>query len=372
MKKILFCVEFYSPNIGGAEKHVQLLAEYFNKNNCKAEIATTYTQKRKSKINGIQINQFKIQGNSVRGYAGDTIKYQDFLINSNYDVIVFYAAQQWSFDLSLEVIEKIKAKTILIPCGFSKLSNLFYKPYFAILKKKINNFDKIICLSFTYQDYLFSKKYFKKKVSVIYNGADDQFYRKVGFRKKYEIKQDEIFILYLSNIKFMKGQDRFIKIISSIKNIKINAFIIYANNPNKFYLNYLKHKIKKINMFNKNIKINILKNVSNNFKYSAFSECDYFINTSRIECSPLVMFEAMAAGKLYLGSNVGNCKEIQTKLKYGFISNDDNQISDKLEKFIISKQHKKKMIQKKIYNYFKKNHDWEILLKKYKKLITTS
>jgi len=372
MKKILFCVEFYSPNVGGAEKHVQLLAEYFNKKNCKVEIATTYIKKRKDKINGIPINQFKIQGNSVKGYVGDTIKYQDFLINSDYDIIVFYAAQQWAFDLSLEVIEKIKSRKILIPCGFSKLNNLFYKPYFAILKKKINNFDKVICLSYTYQDYLFSKKYFKKKVSVVYNGAEDQFYKKAGFRKKYNIKKDEIFLLYLSNIKFMKGQDRFIKIISDIKNIKINAFIIYANNPNKFYLKYLKYKSKKINNLNSNIKINFMKNVSNKYKYSAFSECDYFINTSRIECSPLVMFETMAAGKTYLGTDVGNCKEIQTNLKYGFISDEDKQILHKLKKFIINKQHKKKIAQKKIYTYFKKNHDWKLLLKKYRNLITTS
>ena len=49
MKNILICVEFYSPHVGGAEKHVQLIAEYLFKNNCKVQIATTHHNLRKKK-----------------------------------------------------------------------------------------------------------------------------------------------------------------------------------------------------------------------------------------------------------------------------------------------------------------------------------
>ena len=103
--KILICVEFYDPHIGGAEKHCKLIAEYLNKNNYKVEIATSFLKERKKKIiNGVRINEFNVKGNFIRGYSGDITNYQNFLINSKFDRIIFYAAQQWSFDLSIEII----------------------------------------------------------------------------------------------------------------------------------------------------------------------------------------------------------------------------------------------------------------------------
>ncbi len=368
--KILICVEFYDPHVGGAEKHCKLIAEYLNKNNCKVEVATTFIGKRdKEKINGVRINEFKINGNLIRGYSGEITNYQNFLINSKFDKIIFYAAQQWTFDLSLEIIDKINSKLILIPCGFSKLNNIFYKPYYLLLKNKLNKFEKIICLSKNYQDYHFCKKYYKGKINVIYNGSENIFYGKKGFRKKFKILKDEIMILYLSNLKFMKGQDRLINIVKKIRKRKISLIFIHANNPSFLYWIYIKILILMTSL-NKNLKIKILKNIKNTDKISALSECDYFIGTSRLECSPLIMFEAMAAGKIYLGTNVGNCMEIQKKIKTGFISNDLNQIKKKIEYMLNKKSHSDKKISTKIYSFFKKNHDWKIILKQYKELIT--
>jgi glycosyltransferase involved in cell wall biosynthesis len=368
--KILICVEFYDPHVGGAEKHCKLIAEYLNKNNYKVEIATSFLKERKKKIvNGIKINEFNIKGNFIRGYSGEITNYQNFLINSNFDKIVFYAAQQWSFDLSLEIINKINSDLTLIPCGFSKLQNIFYKPYFLLLQSKINKFDKVICLSKDYQDYFFCKKFYKKKTYIIFNGSENNFFMRKGFRKKFKILKDEIMLLYLSNIKFMKGQDRLINIVRKIRNKKkITLIFIHANEVSFPYLVYLKILIL-IAKLNKSLKVLILKNLNEKDKISAVSECDYFISTSRLECSPLIMFEAMAAGKVYLGTNVGNCMEIQKKIKTGFISNNLNLILKKIEYMIEKKTHTKKKTSYKIYSYFKKNHDWRILLKKYKKLI---
>ena len=259
--KILICVEFYDPHIGGAEKHCKLIAEYLNKNNYKVEIATSFLKERKKKIiNGVRINEFNVKGNFIRGYSGDITNYQNFLINSKFDRIIFYAAQQWSFDLSIEIIDKINSKLILIPCGFSKLQNFFYKPYFFLLRNKLNKFDKIICLSKDYQDYHFCKKYFKREINIINNGSENIFFRKKGFRKKFKILENEIMLLYLSNIKFMKGQDRLINIVKKIRNRKITLIFIHANNMSLFYWIYLKILIL-IASLNKNIKIKIFKNL---------------------------------------------------------------------------------------------------------------
>ena len=170
--KILHCVEFYYPHIGGAEKHVQILSEYFSNLGNETHVVTSKIYNRKNKIlNNVKIIEFDIKGNAVRGYNGDTKSYQNFLINSNYDLIVFYAAQQWTFDLALEIIEKIKPKKIFIPCGFSKFNNLLYKPYYSRLKLKINNFQNVICFGKSLRDYNFLKENFNKKIDIIYNGS---------------------------------------------------------------------------------------------------------------------------------------------------------------------------------------------------------
>ena len=165
--RLLFCSEFFYPEIGGVEEHMKIFAEYF-KNKYETHIATSYNHRRtKYQINKFNIHQFNITGNFVRGYKGNINQYQNFLIDSNFDLIIFYASQQWTFDLSLEVLKKIKSKKIFIPCGFSKLNNFLYKPYFFILKNELNHFDKIITFSKKYQDYFFCKKYYKKRINII-------------------------------------------------------------------------------------------------------------------------------------------------------------------------------------------------------------
>ena len=68
MKKILLCSEFYYPQVGGVENYNKILFDYFRKK-IQMYIATSFSTKRLSKHN---IFEFKIKGNFVRGYAGET------------------------------------------------------------------------------------------------------------------------------------------------------------------------------------------------------------------------------------------------------------------------------------------------------------
>jgi glycosyltransferase involved in cell wall biosynthesis len=114
--------------------------------------------------------------------------------------------------------------------------------------------------------------------------------------------------------------------------------------------------------------IRILNNISTKDTLSAYNECDYFIHGSRIECSPLVMFETFAVGKIYLGTDVGNVKEILKKKGLGYCSNVLNNITNRLDYYISKNLHHNKINKKKIKIFHSKNFDWNILLKKYKKI----
>ena len=56
-----------------------------------------------------------------RGFSGEVERYKKFLLESDFDIIMNYTAQQWTTDLTFPFLAKISAKKVLVPCGFSGL-----------------------------------------------------------------------------------------------------------------------------------------------------------------------------------------------------------------------------------------------------------
>jgi glycosyltransferase involved in cell wall biosynthesis len=362
--KILFCCEFYYPYIGGVEIHTKKLADFFSKNN-KVEIATSSIQSNFSTKNyisnkKIKVNRFNIKGNLVKGYSGDISKYEDFLLNGKFDVIFFNAAQQWTFDLALPILDYIKSKKIFFPCGFSRINNILYKPYYYLLQKKINYIDSIICCSKDWQDYKFIKKFYKKKIYIVNNGADNIKLKKIKFKNDIRKK-----FLYIANIKYLKGQDRVLDIFKKVKKNSV-LFFIYSNKINTFYKKYIFYKIKKFNISNKrhNKRILTILNDSRIHIKKYFSLSDAFISGSRLEYSPLVMYESLAAGIPYFGFDVGICKYIINRKFLGKISNKKNVLIKEINNYDFNKKNQN-LINKEFTRYY----SWSEILKQYKKII---
>lgn len=358
--KILLCSEFYKPHIGGVEIHTEVLANYLSLNN-QITIATTIDKNRKKKFYNnrkIKIKEFNINGSLVKGYKGNVKDYENFLLNNKFDIIFFNAGQQWTFDLSLNILERIKAKKIFFPCGFSRIDNLIFKPYFQILASKINFFDEIVCCSKDWKDYEFCKSFYNSKVKIISNGA-------YGIKSNYtKHKKNKRKYITISNLKYLKGQDRVIKIFNKLDHpsilnlyysnynylykILIQVMIFYFNKINRF-------KGKKINLININERIIVSK---------IFKDTDAFIFGSRIEYSPLVMFESMSMGVPFVSYDVGIINQIINKKYIGMVSNNQNKLINYLNN--LNKNHLE--MSKNIKSEFKKKYDWSVLLKKYKSL----
>ena len=339
--------------MGGVEIHTKTLFEFFNKKKQDVYIATSFDENRKKSDN--KIFQFKIKGNLARGYKGETLKYQDFLLNKKFDIIFFNAAQQWSFDLALPILENINAKKILFPCGFSRHKNFLYRPYFEIIKNKINNFDKIICSNKKSLDYLYLKKFYKKKIFIVNNGANKIKNSKnnANLLKKYSINKNTNIFINISNIKYNKGQDRVIKIFNKIplKNIML---IFVGNNHSFLYFNFIKIRIAVFNYFNKYKKILLLEDNKNLVKY-LYQRSNFFIFGSRLEYDPLVMYESIISNTKFISYEVGTCPQILNKKNYGIASNDD---AKKVQ--FIMKQVKHKFDNKNIAEF-----NWGNICKKY-------
>tara|TARA_B110000503_G_C7161402_1_gene419818 strand:- start:1161 stop:2249 length:1089 start_codon:yes stop_codon:yes gene_type:complete len=349
--KILLTSEYYYPSLGGVQNHIKLIADYLLKKKFEVEIATSYDPNRKNKyIDGIRINEFEISGNLVRGYLGDIRKYQDFLLQNKFDIIFFYAAQQWSFDLSLPIINRIKAKKIFTPCGFSRLNHIYYYLYFILLKKKINTFDKIICFSKNYKDYKYISKIYKKSIKIIPNA---------GIKCKIIINQKSknnkvLKILNVAKMSFMKNQlYLLLAIFFSKRIIKVN--FVFNNKGAYFKLIFFTSELLT-KLTNKRIIVNFHYNLSQKEISKFYITNDLFLFTSLVECSPLVIYDAAINSLPFISSRVGNVGEVAEKSRIGIIYNSFFQLVKLINNF------KKKERRSQKYNF-----GWEAQLKKYKK-----
>jgi len=377
--KILITVEFYYPSIGGAQKVTSEIAEHLAKKNFKVYVATSQIYKNQKKneiINSVNIRRFDIIGNYVENYIGEKKSYINFLTKNKFDIILFYAGQQWTFDLALDILKDIKGRKIFCPCGFSRIKKNSYQGYFLKIAKSINIFDKVIFHSNQYQDYFFLKKFLqKKRISVIPNAADIIF---LNLKKK--IPNDHKIFLNVSNFLPGKRQDLsiFIAFIVSIfVRTKMKFYfvgnLIKTNNIKKnliYFIFYYYLTLLKIvfNFIFRNKKILFLENLTRDEIINIYKKSDYFIFTSRVECSPIVIFEALASGLPFFSLNAGNIKEICKKTKAGICETSFVKLSFQIIKILNNARKLNKMSKNGISN-FKKIYNWKNVVNKYKNII---
>jgi glycosyltransferase involved in cell wall biosynthesis len=98
---------------------------------------------------------------------------------------------------------------------------------------------------------------------------------------------------------------------------------VLAGNKNEylrkaFNLHYRFFGLRFLQMLKKK-KIIITEKLSREETVAAFSQADLFLFPSNVECSPIVLFEAMAGGTAFLASAAGNSAEIEKWSGAGWI-----------------------------------------------------
>ncbi len=323
--KILHTVELYHPSQGGMQEVVKQVSERLVRLGHEITIATTKLSERKNKIiNGVKIEEFDIKGNLVRRLRGETEKYKEFLINSDFDIITNFAAQQWASDLVFDIFDRIKAKKVFVPTGFSGFYLLEYKDYFKKMKGWMKKYDMNVFLSNDYRDINFARKSGIKKIIVIPNGASEEEFlgkNNLDIRKKLNIPKNHFLILHVGSHTGLKGHKGAIEIFEKAKITNV-TFLIVGNSFGGGCTKYCFFKEKLFNLSPQRIldkKKLIITSLSRPETVSAYKEADLFLFPSNIECSPLVLFECMASKTPFLTTDVGNAKEIIGWSKSGLL-----------------------------------------------------
>lgn len=383
--KILHTVEFYYPSIGGAQEVVRHLSERMVKAGHDVTVATTKLPNRDKKIhNGVKIVEFTISGNQVRGIEGEKEKYISFLKKENFDIVMNYAAQQWTADLFFQAIDDVSAKKVFVPCGYSGLYDPEYSDYFKNLPAILKKYDATVYLSNDYRDINFARDHNIDNIHVIPNGADEKEFleplspeREKFLRTKYGIGGLTIMTVGLY------GEKGHLELIKAYKRLPIaKATLLSAGSirPHEGCYDEFEAKADKLNASRKYLGKRVVmvdgsltKEVHDLMKLS-----DIFAFFSNIECSPLVLFEAVAAGTPFLASTAGNSAEIAQWTGGGLVvkshktSNGRVRVDSKDALWKLAKlSHSRRLRQslgKAGREAWKKNYTWDKLTKSYLKL----
>jgi len=391
--KILFACQYYAPGVSGVSRVVQEYSENLFKLGHDVSVATSKLNFLEQEVlNGVKINRFDISGNFVVGIKGEIQKYLTFINNNEFDIIVIYAAQQWSFDCLIPVIKEIKSKLVHIPCGYSCLYNKKYSVYFKIMPDVLKEIDLLIFHASQYRDIEFAKAIGLSNYLILSNGASDGEFEKCpieDIRAKLKVAETDFIFLTVGSPPTLKGHKDLLKSYDCLDVNFPTTLILNGNyDTGLSFKNFLKYLLqmsdrqtirlaKKISK--KNNKKVLITNLKREEVISLFFKANLFVLSSHVEYSPLVLFEATASGLPFLSLSVGNSDEISKWTKGGeviYVKKDKfgNAIVDHMELAIKMRDLALDADKRKLYAHngresWGKKYKWSIICQKLEKIL---
>jgi len=273
--------------------------------------------RRDETVNGVRIVSFEVSGNHARGMRGELGRYQAWLRDHRFDVVLNYAAQSWPTDAALPILRQIPGARILATCGFSGMFGLrrvLYHGYFRMLAKHLRDYDGLIFHGRTGRDIEFGRRHGTGRQAVIPNGADGAEFDAAprGFRDRYGI-HSRYLLLHVGNHYLVKGHDDLIRIARALRDLDVTLVII--GEPGSGWRGCWAACEEAARG---DERLRLLRGLPRAEVVAAFREADVFLLASRFEAAPLVLVEAMAAGIPFVSYDVGNARELAGGIVVGW------------------------------------------------------
>jgi glycosyltransferase involved in cell wall biosynthesis len=372
--KLLLCCESYWPHRGGVQEVMRQIAERMVAAGHDVGVATRTHPERKTDIhNGVRIHSFDVRGNLVTGIVGEVDSYRQFLTKFDGDAILIKAAQQWSFDATWPVLDQLRARKVFVPCGFSSFYEPSFKDYFRWLPDILRKFDHLIFYADRYRDIDFVRANGITNFSVIPNGASEvEFGRETRqdgrLRRELGIPATDLVFLTVGAPISAKGHETVAEAFAQLDTAGRDATLILNGNwplpGTRFRGDHFRSVLQRFGSLNSMRKgihlfreagvegvmerlfpkppdertrvVRLAAAASEDADSSptktpapaparktvlrvdlprakvvdAFYEADLFVFASKVEYSPLVLFESAAAGTPFLTVPAGNAGEI--------------------------------------------------------------
>lgn len=359
--RLLFCCAAYWPSVGGVQEVIRQIAEQMVKAGHDVTVATSVHPARTTRLhNGVRIQEFQVDGSLVAGIHGEADRYRDFVKGFDGDAVLIKAAQQWSFDVLWPVLDNIKIRKVFIPCGFSGLYEPAFADYFTKMPEILRKFDHLIFYSENYRDIDFARAHGISNYSIVPNGASESEFDRAAdgtLRAKLGIANDDFLFLTVGSPIEGKGHrevnDAFAQMDVGSRNATLILNGRWTKPERRSLLPILRLLLRppavkkgidllvregwrsvwgrlfpkpppllkpadqrpddndgRAAQLRAGTKRVLCPDLPREDVVNAFLEADLFVFASKVEYSPLVLFESAAAGTPFLTVPVGNSREI--------------------------------------------------------------
>ncbi len=310
---IAHCVESYAPQVTGMAEVARRLSEHMVLRGHRVTVFTSQARERKTdNIRGVAVRSYAIKGNRVNGMQGETERYVSDVIRGEFDVLVLFSAQQWATDALLPHLNAIGAKKVFVPTGFSGLMLPAYAQYFEMMPAWLRQMDCNIFHSRIYRDARFAESHGIGNVVIIPNGASEEEFDnppESNLRAALGIRENERIILHVGAYTGMKGHAEAVEIFCRAR--VPNSVLLMCGSRNLQVRRQLHRYPRLWSMWARLLTHRIIMTEADRpATVAAFHQSDLFLFPSHMECSPVVLFECMAAGLPFLASDAGNAAEI--------------------------------------------------------------
>jgi glycosyltransferase involved in cell wall biosynthesis len=303
--RILATVERYAPAIGGAERVVQRLAEGLAARGHELHVLTGGARGQ-IELNGVRVHRVPVSGNEVRGIGGDPSVVLDTIARVEPELVFNYAAQTWATDCCFELLERERRpRMVLAPCGFSGLGKRRYRRYFEAMPERLRRYDALILHSAAYQDWRFAKVAGAEPIVLVPNGADPP----APADRSREVDSTERLAVTVGSHVLSKGHAQFARSVRTLARERELVGAIVA--PPRRGVDALRGCQVSCSMRARRGTVRLIDGSAPHAVERALATADLFLFTSRVECAPLVILEAMAAGTPWVSFDVGNVSELE-------------------------------------------------------------
>jgi len=311
--KILHTVEYYAPSRGGAQEVVRRISELLAARGHSVTVATTRLDEREeSELNGVSIASFDVHGNAVSGLQGEVERYRRWLLDGDFDVMLNYAAQQWATDSVFPLLDELECAKLLAPCGFSMLHSPAWADYFAKLPGVLRGYDRLVFHGERYRDFDFAREHDVGGLEVVPNGASQSEFEAPAedFRARHGIPRDVPLLLTVGTHTGLKGHAAAIEAFRRAR-IGPAVLVVIGNSTGEGgCLADCRRRVRRTRWLSLGRKRVLLLDPPRGQVVAAYRAADVFLFPSEVECSPVVLFEALASRTPFVSTACGNAEEI--------------------------------------------------------------
>ena len=230
----------------------------------------------------------------------------------------------WATDVALGLVPSLRSKVVFVPTGFSGLFDPTYARYFEQMPGWLRSADVNVFLSDDYRDVEFARRHGVTNYRIIPNGASEEEFgtrSAVDVRARLGIPRSDTLVLHVGSFTGIKGQREAIEVFRRARLQHATLLLVGDPSNRKVFARCTRrawaYRANPLRLLDRNsVRVETL---DRRTTVAAFQAADLFLFPSRIECSPIVLFEAVAAGTPFLSTDVGNAAEIARWTRGGVI-----------------------------------------------------